>query len=337
MTVVLMPQLCSLTERDVSSTVENQSHSASPFAFRSPSAPWSRPFTSRQLEDLLSGDGPLSEERRAELRSHPEFPAAARRTAACLAAHHRGNRILNAIISDRGRFFAALFVLDLHFRRRDEGIGLTPGRLKELCVEQGICSATRAGALLGLMQLAGYVEAAPQGRDGRRRELVPTERLIGQQRARWRCYLVGAEPLVPAASAARRMLDHPPFVEGVVRLMSGCFRAGFRFSDHAPGLRLFTERNGGMFVLLTLFAASGDDADAPVDISVSQLARAISSSRAHVVKLLRDAETEGLLRRQEPGGIVLTPDLRHDTLEFFAFGQLMLIHFADTARAHFGM
>lgn len=312
----------------MSSTVEIHPHSDNAWTPRHLAKPWSRPVTPLHVSGLLAEGGPASEERRAQLKSMPGFPVAVRRTAEAFVEHHRGNRILNAIISDRGRFFATLFVLDLHLRRHDEGIGLTPGRLKELCVEQGICSATRAGALLALMKLGGYVAPAPHRGDRRLRELVPTEKLIAQQTARWRCHLIGAAPFLPDAARALEMRDRPEFVEGVVRLMSAHFRAGFRFNDHAPALRLFSEHNGGFFVLFSLLAAVEPGRQSPIPISISSLARNISASRAHVVKLLKDAEAEGLLKRVDLGTIVLMPPLERDAFEFFALGQLLLTHFA---------
>lgn len=288
--------------------------------------------TRTQIDQLLSDTGPISKCKRAEFKSAAGFPDVVRRTAAALVEQHRGNRLVNAIISDRGRFFAALLVLDLHFRRDNSGVGLTPGRLKDACTEHNICSATRAGALLALMKLGGFVEPAPRRHDRRLRELVPTEKLFAQQRARWRCYLEGAEPLLPDAPRALAALTSPAFVEGVIRLMSAYLRAGFRFVDHAPGIRLFTERNGGMFVLFSLLADEEDE-DGPIPVSISQLARGISTSRVHVVKLLKDAEVEGLLTRRDDGSVLILPPLRRDIFEFFALGTLMLTHFASITLA----
>ena len=317
------------------STVEIHPQFDAEAALRRREAPWSRPITPAQLAALVSDTGPASPRRRAELKSAPGFPGAVRRTAAKLAELHRGNPLLNRIINDRGRFFVAQFVLDLHFRGHDEGIGLTPGRLKALCAEQGICSGTRAGALLALMQLGGYVEPAPRGKDRRRRELVPTEKLIAEQRARWRCIFSGAAPMLPDAASAQQMLERPDFGQGLVRLVSAHYRAGYRFTNHAPGLRLFCDRSGGMFVLLALLSKAEpgvEEALSPIPISISGLARAISSSRAHVVKLLKDAESEGLVQRSDPGTIVLLPPLVHDLHEFFALNYLLVTHAARVTR-----
>ena len=291
------------------------------------------------MAELLTSWGPASTRRRAELRSAEGFPAAVRQTAADLVRLHDGKRLLNLIINDRGRFFVALLALDLHFRRHDEGIGLTPGRLKALCVEQGICSATRTGALLALMKFGGYLEPAPSTADRRRRELVPTAALIAAQRDRWRCHFSAAAPLLPDAERALEVLDQPEFVHGVVRLMSAYFRAGFRFTDYVPALRLFADRNGGMFVIFAMLAAANEGDlvhQTPIGISISGLARSVGSSRAHIIKLLKDAECEGLVERPSLGSIVLMPPLVHDLYEFFALNYLLLTHLGKIARDHGG-
>lgn len=321
------------------STVEIQSHLGGNSVVKH-RAPWSRPITPRHVDELLSDRGPVSAERRSALKANPAFPAAVRRTAGMLMELHQGKRILNLIVNDRGRFFVSLFVLDLHFRRQDDGVGLTPGRLKEVCREQGICSATRASALLALMKLGGYVEPAPDRRDLRLRELVPTEKLIANQCRRWRCHFSAAAPLLSDAAQALEMLDRPEFVQGLVRLIGAHYCAGFRFTDHVPTLHIFAERNGGLFVLFSLLAA--DEAgelggDSAIPVSISRLAHSIGSSRAHVVKLLKDAESEGLVKRPHVGSIVLRPLLIHDLQEFFALNYLLLTHFAKVTCDRIGV
>ncbi|CFX04885.1 conserved protein of unknown function [Candidatus Filomicrobium marinum] len=311
------------------STVEKQLHIGDCRA----SSPWALPLTSADVDALVCDGGPASPARRAALKAAPGFAAAVRKTSAALVAIHHGNRVLNAIINDRGRFFVTLFVLDLHFRRPDDGIGLTPGRLKERCVKQGVCSATRAGALLALMKLRGYVRTAPGAApaDRRRRELVPTAKLIAHQRARWHCHFSAAAPLLLEATHALEMLDRPDFMPRLVRLISAHHCAGFRITDHIPSTGLFSERNGGMFVVFSLLAIAEEEElrrQAPIQTSISGLARSISASRAHVIKLLKDAEERGLLKRPRSGGVILMPPLVEDFHEFFALSYLLLSHFA---------
>jgi hypothetical protein len=108
----------------------------------------------------------------------------------------------------------------------------------------------------------------------------------------------------------------------------------------APALRIFSERAGGMFVVLALIGAADADAmarGAPVAVSISELARRIGSSRTHVIKLLNDAAADGPVDRPSGNGIVLLPWLSEAVHEFFAIGYLFLAHCAKAIReGHLG-
>lgn len=312
------------------STVEIQSH-------RERWEP-SRRAAARAADDrvaaLLRADGPLALARRAELSADPRFPATVRRAAGRLVDLHEGHRLLNLIVNDRGRFLVSIIALDLHFRRDSDGAGLTPGRLRRACRETGTCSPARASALLALMRLGDFVRPAEVAGDRRRREFTPTEKLIASLRERWRCNLECAAPFLPEAWPALAALDNTAFFGAMVREACAYYYAGFRPLDHAPALRLFSERSGGMFVLLALLAAEeGEGADeVPIKVSVSHLARRIGSSRTHVIKLLNDAAAAGLLSRPDASGVVLHTPLRKAFHDFIAVGYLFLVHCATRAR-----
>lgn len=317
----------------VSSTVEIQayreigggpSRAAGPVAIRAGDA-----------ARLMSPQGPLSPAARAGLRAQEGFPAAIRKSARGMLELHRGNRLLNLIVSDRGRFLVTLIALDLHFSRGETGVGLVPGRLRRVCAETGTCSPGRASALLTLMRLAEFVVPAPAAKDRRLCELVPTERLVASQRERWRCHLEAVAPLLPEAARGLAQLDRPEFMAEMVRQACAYYYAGFRPMEHVPALRLFGERTGGMFVVLSLLAAGDDEADRrgdPVAVSITELARRIGTSRTHILRLLSDAAAAGLLERDGANGIVVLPALREAAYDFFALVLLFLTHCANVAR-----
>ena len=92
-------------------------------------------------------------------------------------------------------------------------------------------------------------------------------------------------------------------------------------------------------VLFSCLAAGNEKDLGPqyaASVSISQLARSINASRTHVGKLLKEAESEGLIRRPNGGGIVLMPYLVDNLHEFFALNYLILTHFAKTTRDHLG-
>jgi hypothetical protein len=85
----------------------------------------------------------------------------------------------------------------------------------------------------------------------------------------------------------------------------------------------FDGRNGGMSILYKL-ATSGRDGDTypprlPVSVSVIGLSRQFKVSRSHVLRLLRDAEALGLLRRNvEETTVTLAEPLRAALVEYHA-------------------
>jgi len=272
--------------------------------------------------------------RRAWLCAQPGFEASAKETSARLVAAFHGKRLLNLIINDRGRFIVSLLALDLHFRDDVPNAGLTSGRLKRICSQMGVCSPARVASLLTLMRLGDFVRATPSPGDRRRRVLVPTARLIASQRARWRCHLEGSLPFLPEAQSAIAALESEAFIAAMVRVLADHFYAGLRILDLVPGLRLFGERTGGIFVVLALLAAADDAArrgKKPVATSVSDLARRTCTSRAHIIKLLGDAAVEGSIERPANRDIILMPRLVSAAHDFLAVGYLFLNYAAKLA------
>ena len=281
-------------------------------------------------------DGPLAPAKRAWLCAQPGFEASAKETSARLLAAFHGKRLLNLIINDRGRFIVALLALDLHFRDDVPDAGLTSGRLKRICSEMGVCSPTRVASLLALMRLGDFVRATPSPGDKRRRVLVPTARLIASQRTRWRCHLEGSSAFLPEARRAIAALEGEAFIAEMVRALADHFYGGLRILDLVPGLRLFGERTGGIFVVLALLAAADEAAlggKKPVETSVSDLARRTGTSRAHIIKLLGDAAAEGFIDRPASRDIILQPCLVSAAHDFLAVGYLFLNHAAKLAFA----
>jgi hypothetical protein len=237
----------------------------------------------------------------AALRTHPQFHAAMRADAACMVALYRGNRILNALMSDRARVLFTHLALYLHYSRSQDGVpGLTVGAMKDQCVELGLCSRGRCEATLALMRAAGFFAGAPSG-DRRRRPLVPTEKLLALHRQRWRERFDAMRRVLPQAERYRAALDDPAFFSGFAVALGDSFVGGVRMLDHAPELEMLAERNAGLVIMLSLtLAGTADDPfppAAPVPLSINALAKTFSVSRKHVLTLLRDAESEGLLAR----------------------------------------
>jgi hypothetical protein len=231
----------------------------------------------------------------------PGFTEAARASAKAMSELYRGSRLLNAIVNDRGRFVIASMALYLHFGgERDAGGLLTAARLKALAVGQGVSSPGRAAAVIALMRWGGYLAPAPSVAGQRTERLIVTGKLMGTVTERLRIQLEAMSRFLPEAARLLARLEDPDFAAAFATAQAEGFVAGLRFTDHAPELDLFFERNGGFVLLLSLAAqGAGSDHLAPerVSISISALARRFGVSRPHVIALFRDAQAQGLLER----------------------------------------
>ncbi len=255
----------------------------------------------------------------------PGFETAWSRLVAGLTGQYRGNRVLNRILNDRGRALMGLLILDLHYNTVEDG-GLTATRLKQVCVETGVCSPGRVTAMLGVLRLFGFLSEVPTA-DRRVRRLVPTEKLIATHLARWRHFLEAIAILDPEARPAAGRLGDATFVASQVGAMSLMFRQGMRMLDYAPELRSVVARDAGLMILLSIAAeARGAAHREPVDLTISDLAKRFVVSRGHVLSVLRDAEQEGLILRggHRRAGIVAMPALLDAVDRFVAAG--LLIH-----------
>ena len=105
-------------------------------------------------------------------------------------------------------------------------------------------------------------------------------------------------------------------------------------------MRLFVDRNAGIMLLSSLLLA-GDADDIypptlPVPVSSSALSRRFGVSRAHVRRLLQDAESQGLLERLDGDRVRLLPRLRQGASDFMALQFLLVADCAQGALADIG-
>ncbi|MGE3145448.1 MAG: hypothetical protein AB7K35_07665 [Pseudorhodoplanes sp.] len=276
------------------------------------------------------------------LRRHPRFAAAMLESARNAVELYQGSRLTNLITNDRGRFLLAIAPLYLHQCARTDGpaCGFTATRLKQFALEQEICSAGRAAAMLALMRWAGMVAAAPAAADRRLRLLQPTAKLIEMHRLRWRRQLQAASPLMPELEEAAALCERDDFVAAFAVAQTRQFMAGFRFIKAVPELALFLERSAGLLVMSNLLLAEAPAASVSDErlraVSPAAMAKRFHVSRTHVVTLLRDAVEAGLLERAEPGGTRTLPLLRDAGGRFFAAAFLFNRMAAMRAMAEIG-
>ncbi|CCE02921.1 hypothetical protein [Bradyrhizobium sp. STM 3809] len=270
------------------------------------------------------------------LRRQPGFAQAMRASTDAAVRLYRADRILNALLSDRGRALMPLVALYLHFAEQHGEPGLTVGAMKEMCARLDLCSAGRCEAMLALMRATGLLASTPH-LDRRRRPLVPTDKLIALHCDRWGVQFDAMTAVVPAAAAYGAALNDPSFVKTFVLELGRRFIAGLRVLDGSPELEPFAERTAGMVILFSL--AQGGRADQPfppvdaVPLSINGLATRFSVSRKHVLSLIRDAEDKGLLARGGAGNdaVTILPRGREAIAQMLATMFLYMAECAEVA------
>ncbi len=272
-------------------------------------------------------------------RRAPGFGEAALHAAGCVAEQYRGNWALNRLLGDRGRTLMGLAILDLHYNGGKDG-GLTATRLKERCSEFGICSPGRVTAMLGALRLFGFLVEV-HGGDRRVRRMRPTEKFLAVHGARRRCFLEALAGMVPEGRFALERQDDPAFAAAHVGALARMYAAGVRIVDYVPELADAFQRDAGMLILMALTVEArrgGGDPLAPLDMTISELARRYSVSRGHVLSVLRAAERNGLAVRPagRGGGIRVTGALIDAVDRFVATVLLLHVVAVREARAALG-
>jgi hypothetical protein len=295
---------------------------------------------SRARHPIFAAEG-RPDEAIAALRNHPRFPEAVRRTAESWVNLYQGNRLLNLMVNDSGRFWASMLTLHMHRVSCDDDPrpGLTVNRMKRLCAEQKICSRGRAEALIVLMRLFGYLAPAPDTDDRWRRWLVPTDLMLNLHRDRVRGTLGAMAIVMPEAARALSYVERPDYVIAHVSSICDQLLSGFRHALHVPDSETFTDRNAGIVILMSIVLA-GDPADTfpptrPISISQSAIARQFGVSRIHVRRLLSYAVEERFLECISSSASLfrLLPRLSEMLLDVIAVNFLFVAHCSGAAVA----
>jgi len=262
----------------------------------------------------------------AALQAHPQFSAAMRACMSAMVKLHSRSRILGWFLSDRTLAILAHAAISLAADARDDDpqSGLSPGSFKAFCVRTGMCGEGRATAILAFMRLTGHLEAEVHPADRRITRLRPSEKLLETMRARLSVEFAAVAMVCPEMAPAAGLLGSKEFERAIALEFLKRWRIGERFLDRAPALLLFAERDVGVIILFALMLEADPSGPLPpadpVTLSIAALARRFHVSRTHVLRLIRDAESAGLLTRLgEKGELVsLSPKLQQGIRDFFA-------------------
>ena len=273
---------------------------------------------SSAIEVGIEGELVPPQYRLSVVLDHPRFDEALRLCAVNSIELYSRGRVMGWLMSDRTLAIVALAAacLDADLQADDLRSGLTPGRFKAFCVQNRVCSEGRAAAVLAFLRLSGHVEAETHPADRRITRLRPSPKLLEMVRTRLRSQIEAAALIFPELGPAILLMGSEDFERRFYLEILSKFNSGMRLLAPAPQLRLFADRDVGVLVLLTL-SLETDASDemppsGPMKLSIAGLARRYRVSRTHILRMVRDAEAEGLLTRVGEKGemVCFSPQLR---------------------------
>jgi DNA-binding MarR family transcriptional regulator len=245
---------------------------------------------------VMVGQVAEGDERYLAMLAHPRFSDACRLLVTRSLERNRTIPIFARAAKDISRFF--LSYLALYLDARD---GLTLSSIRDLCVEMELASPGRAAAILLRMRMIGYVRLDNAQTDRRVRRYLPTDELKAAIREFIRGELEALALIEPEATHAAERLMEQDFFNAYMRRLGEGLVDMVKTHSGQNSTTLFSVRNGGMNVLFDIVhSAEPGDVYPPrgrLKMSVRDLAKKFEVSPSHVRKLLRDAEKEGLLKR----------------------------------------
>jgi DNA-binding MarR family transcriptional regulator len=258
----------------------------------------------------------------ARLVEHPRFIEAARQSARTAVARHVGNPQISRTFKDMRRVMYGVFVLYCDARGE-----LTLSTIREVCAELGFVSPGYAAALLVRLRVMGFITRDPNVSDKRVRRYIPSPSMKQAFIALLGNELLSFGIIEPEAFGAVEALKDPD-VFHFFALTGGRGLARIVKNGEPGQLHMFAVRDVGIAILHEI-ALSGAEDDTyppkgPVRMAVAPLARKFGVSRSHVLRLLREAEKQGLLRR-DPDELTghFEEKLREALLQFHAHGFLV--------------
>jgi len=271
----------------------------------------------------------------AWLRKHPRFSEAAWRMAETPAEALPSGRLATFILNDRVRTQIGYFILYLYWSAQEDGrTGLTASQVKSVFTEMKFASAGRVDALIAAMRLFGYVRLESDLYDKRVKLIVPTERHLAAFLQMLRVQLAAMAAVMEEGSVGLENLERAGFMPAFIRKVCESRFHGFRLVNSVPEIKSFFNYNAATPILLYMMINGRKTASQTIEtaISVSRLSKQFQVSRAHVRKVLAEAEASGFIVRPVSDSLptVMLPAWMDTVEKLYA---AVFLHFAACIRS----
>lgn len=267
--------------------------------------------------ELEGRNSPEEWRRIVALRNHPRFLRGLFRYAELILPYYAGNLLLNKVVTEAWRFQMLVYALHLYDSRdpADATSGLTFANLTRVCARQNIASRGRVFAILGIMQLAGYVRRQRSEADARVYYFEPSPEFVDVVEGWNQRILQIIDAIDDKADLAAAHRNDPRFGWDMRERGAQTLLGGWKILDPFPEVCHFVNADGGWMLLLSCVAdalRASDGAEiAPVSVDLASFGPRFGVSRTHLRSLLNAAHRKGLLEAPPNSGqhIVLAPHL----------------------------
>lgn len=255
---------------------------------------------------------------RDRIRQYPDYAAAVQRLASNLLSDAEHDPLLEAMLRDAGHNVAALCA----FYLAASG-DVTLVRLKQLITGFRLVSAGRARSLFNLMQHLGYLErvSAPSARPARFRL---TDTFLISYRRHSTSVLDALCVLEPGVATLQASLTDRAVFNTLLVQQGNAFAAGSgKPHPYQPLYEALLHSLGGIQILHDLVArAESFPPSAHIAFSTGQASRRFKVSATHIDRLMKAAETQGLITRC-PGAVRFT-DFGREAIDWLYASRLSL-------------
>jgi DNA-binding MarR family transcriptional regulator len=239
----------------------------------------------------------------AKLRAHPRFAEAVRRMSETPAEPLPTGRLATFILNDRVRTQIGYFILYLHWSAKQQSgqPGFTASQVKSVFAEMKFASAGRVDALIAAMRLFGYVRLEPDVYDKRVKRIVPTERHVAAFSQMLHLHFSIMATVQEEGRTGLASLERAGFMAAFIRKVCESRFHGFRIVNSVPEIKHFFNHHAATPILLHIMVNGHETSARTIEtrIAVSRLAKQFNVSRAHVRKVLSDAENAGFVSRTD--------------------------------------
>jgi hypothetical protein len=213
------------------------------------------------------------------------------------------NALIQRFAREEEVYWIGAYIMWCHFARDEEG--LTTSRVQAFCKAHGLASPNRIVALMAFLRYGGYLRPLAKSTDRRKRLFELAPRAVSTAKSGYAVHLSAISILIGKPDLVDLYWQDDLLLECIV---SSSLR---RFIDHGsilgfiPEMRLFTQRMSGYDILMRLLARQqfqGTSSNEAVFFPFDEVAKSSRVSRAHVRRLMIDAERHGFVKLQANGG-----------------------------------